>query len=86
MPKWATKMLELATYCLIFVAAKSGVFKASTILFALSRYLKNSGIKALMKLTSGENSYDFSSTFRPSLNDHLFYVVLKCYFTSNFEH
>ena len=48
--KWATKMQKFATCCLIFVAKKGGVFRA-TILLAFSCQKKNTGIKAFMKLT-----------------------------------
>ena len=53
MPKLATKMLKLATFSSIFVAKKIVVL-LQNIFFGVFTPIKNSGIKAFMKLTPGK--------------------------------
>ena len=52
MPKWATKMLQLATCCSIFVGKKTGAFNIQ-IYFWRFNTIKNVGVKVFMKLTPG---------------------------------
>ena len=52
-PEWATKMLELATFCSIFAVEKVA-FKMTKYFichFVIFTLIKNAGVKTFMKLT-----------------------------------